>query len=96
MSEDFQKVGFENTFCQLSNTEATVVETGCQPFVVQSQQTVAALEASLQGLQSEHDSLRLQQQKVKARLSCLEKGAAENGSLRNQFVFMSSLLSRLL
>lgn len=42
---------------------------------------MAALEASLQGLQSEHDLLRLQQQKVKARLSCLEKSAAETCSV---------------
>lgn len=65
-------------------------KTLCARFIFQSQRTVSALETALQALQSEHDSLRLQQQKVEAKpRRRTHKPADESCLTKSKFVFVS-------
>lgn len=63
VSEDFQKVSTERT--TLPSSPKLLIHLLFVAFVFQSQSMVSTLEKSLHELQTEHDALKLQQQKVR-------------------------------
>lgn len=65
VSEDFQKVSTEDTTLPLPSSPKLLIHLLFVAFVFQSQSMVSTLEKSLHELQTEHDALKLQQQKVR-------------------------------